>query len=531
MGCPTSATLNALPQAGAYPSQPGLPGRTLTQLALAILLLGVLWRTVRYLLQFPIWGDEAMLAMNFAWFDYSQLTQRLENCQIAPLLFLWGERAAYSWLGPGELSLRLLPFLAGVSSLLVFWRLTRLVLEPEARLYAVGFLAVANFPVVMTTLVKPYSLDLLMALLLLLLAAEWLQRPEQTRWLIGLTVLVPVALSTSYPALFVAGGVSMALFGQAWQQGWKARCCFLVYQAALLAGFGLAYVIGVHQLSTVSGGASTQTGMASGWAYAFPPANPLAWPRWFLLLTTGQMSAYPIGASDGGSALTVLFCAVGIGCWARQRRLALLGLMTAPLLLNLAAAAMGRYPYGGAARISQHLGPGLCILAGLGLAALLARVSPLPQRRAQWTLAVTFLLACIGVGGLLRDVVHPYYSPGCAWIRDVMKEIRAEVPVSDPVVVCGNSNSLECIFVWNWLNEGERVRWNYQLPPATGTCERVWGFHQGWGADAACQRLYDELRRQDSSWYLVQRIPYTYEPRSRKEMRQWCELFCFARLP
>src|SRR5262249_27922331 len=74
----------------------------LTRMALALLALGALWRTVRYLLQFPIWGDEALLAMNFAWLDYGQLTTRLENCQIAPLLFLWGERAAYCWLGPGE---------------------------------------------------------------------------------------------------------------------------------------------------------------------------------------------------------------------------------------------------------------------------------------------------------------------------------------------------------------------------------------------------------------------------------------------
>src|SRR5262249_10315579 len=192
----------------------------------------------------PMWGDEAMLAMNFAWFDYSQLTQRLENCQIAPLLFLWGERTAYTLLGPGELSLRLLPFLAGILSLVVYWRLTGLVLEPQARLFAVAFLAVASFPVAMTTLLKPYSLDLLASLVLLLPAVRCLQDPGQVRWLIGLTCLVPVALLTSYPALLVAGGVSLALLRPAWQQGWHVRCWYAAYQIALLAGFGLSYVIG-----------------------------------------------------------------------------------------------------------------------------------------------------------------------------------------------------------------------------------------------------------------------------------------------
>jgi hypothetical protein len=525
------ATRNVAPSAAEPARLAGLSSRTATRLALGILLLGVAWRTVRYLLQFPFWGDEAMLAMNFAWFDFTQLTQRLENCQIAPLLFLWGERAAYALLGPGELSLRLLPFLAGIGSLLVYWRLTGLLLEPQARLFAVGFLAVANFPVAMTTLLKPYSLDLFVALVLLLLVVEWLQNSGQTSWLIRLTCFVPVSLLTSYPALFVAGGVSLALLPQAWRQGWPARCWFVAYQAALLGGFGLSYFIGLHQLGTVSGRASTQSGMASGWAYAFPPASPWQWPGWFVLLTTGQMAAYPLGASDGGSSLTVLCCLAGVACWVRQRRWALLASLSAPLVLNLAAATLGRYPYGGAARISQHLAPGLCILAGLGLSALVNRVSQLPQRRARWALGITCLFACIGLGGLVRDIAAPYYSPGSAWNRDAMKQMRVEVPATDPVVMCGDAHTLECVFVWYWLNEGQRVTWNYEVPPVARSGNQVWGFHQGPGADGACRRLDEALRRQDAGWQLVRRIPYVYEPRKRKESPQYCELFCFARSP
>src|SRR4051794_16723875 len=103
------ATLDPVPETEGKLILRSLSGRTMTRMALGLLLLGVLWRTVRYLLAFPIWGDEAMLAMNFVWLDYGELTRQLRNCQVAPLLFLWGERAAFSWLGPGELALRLLP--------------------------------------------------------------------------------------------------------------------------------------------------------------------------------------------------------------------------------------------------------------------------------------------------------------------------------------------------------------------------------------------------------------------------------------
>ena len=68
------------------------------------------------------------------------------------MLFLWGELTAFSALGPSELALRLLPFLAGMGGLLLFWRLAHLTLPPLGRTLAVGFLAVAIWPVSMCTL-------------------------------------------------------------------------------------------------------------------------------------------------------------------------------------------------------------------------------------------------------------------------------------------------------------------------------------------------------------------------------------------
>src|SRR5581483_9466838 len=157
--------------------------RLLRQLTLALLVIGVLWRLVRYLLRFPIWEDEAFICLNFLELDYLGLTRELRNCQVAPLLFLWGELTSLRLLGTSELSMRLLPFLAGMASLLLFWRLARATLPPLARTIAVGFLAVAIWPVSMGAFTKPYSLDLFTSLLLLLPAVHWLQQPHQSRWL------------------------------------------------------------------------------------------------------------------------------------------------------------------------------------------------------------------------------------------------------------------------------------------------------------------------------------------------------------
>ena len=80
---------------------------------------------MRYALAFPLWGDEAFLAINFLTRDFAGLALPLEFDQIAPPGFLWAEWSIARWLGSGELALRLIPFLAGVASLLLFWRFCR----------------------------------------------------------------------------------------------------------------------------------------------------------------------------------------------------------------------------------------------------------------------------------------------------------------------------------------------------------------------------------------------------------------------
>src|SRR5262249_26478244 len=58
---------------------------------LVLLALGVAQRLFRYLLRFPVWGDEAFLCLNLMDRDFPGLTRALRFDQVAPLLFLWSE--------------------------------------------------------------------------------------------------------------------------------------------------------------------------------------------------------------------------------------------------------------------------------------------------------------------------------------------------------------------------------------------------------------------------------------------------------
>ncbi len=431
----------------------------LRRLALALLAVGVLWRVGRYLLRFPIWGDEAMLCLNFLELDYRGLLRELHYCQVAPLLFLWGELTAFRLLGGGELAMRLLPFLAGLSSLFLFWRLARLTLRPLAATLALGFLAVAVWPVSMGTFAKPYAFDLFMSLVLLVPAAWWLRRPEKGRRLAVLTLVTPLAIFGSYPAAFVGGAVSLGLLATAWRQGWKARLLFAAYNLTLVASFlGHYATAGRGQLQTSTGRENTAADMQSYWADGFPPTSP--WPllKWLVLVHTGQMTAYPIGSQDGGSALTAFLCAVGAWYFWRSGRRPLLVLCVAPFALSLFAAALHRYPYGSACRLAQYLAPAVCLMAGGGAAALIERLRSDTARR-RWVIGMSAAFLVVGLVGLGKDVIKPYRDVETRWMRDVMRTLRAEAKPGAPIVVLNQMEGFDALFHWHLGLLGERVSW------------------------------------------------------------------------
>jgi hypothetical protein len=432
------------------------PPRWLARAALVLVLLGVAGRLLRYALCFPVWGDEAFIALSLIDRDYLGLTRQLECRQIAPLLFLWAQRAAVDQLGTSEYALRLVPLLAGLGALALFWSLARHTLSPLAATFATGLLAVSRWPITMSANVKPYSLDLLCAVALLLPAARYLARPDQRRWLLVLALLAPVLPLASYPAVFVGGAVALALLPVAWRGGWTARGLFALYAALLLAGFLTAYLlVGREQLDPEHG--LVRRDMEDYWRHGFPPAEPLGMARWLLWAHTSWILAYPAGGDRGGSLLTALACAAGAWQLARGRRLGLLVLLLTPFALGIVAAVLRKYPYGAATRLAQHLAPAVCLLAGAGLAALVERVASATANRA--ALAACAVLAAFALGGMAADVAHPYRDDDALWARTLTRDLLAHAAPGDRFVVLDERAEVSPLFRWHLSALGPRLRW------------------------------------------------------------------------
>lgn len=364
--------------------------------------LGVLVRVIRYLLNYPLWCDETMLAANFLDRGYFDLLGTLDYRQACPVLFLFVELTAVKLLGFSEQSLRLFPLLCSVSSVILFRHVAGRLLKGEALVCAVAILAVSNWPLKYAGEVKPYASDLLVALGLLALAVEWWRRPDRVGYLWGLAALGPIAVGLSFPAIFVAGGVSLALLWEIWRTRRRlAWLPYVIYNVVIGATFLLT--LRVSRLAP-----NDLDYFHRDWASAFPPLNNLGkLVVWFFANNTGFMFAYPEGGANGASVLTFIAFVVACVVFWRRGRSMVLALCLAPFGLGLVAAALHRYPYGMNARTMQYLAPAICLYAGLGSAALIARIRPSDTRR-NVQRGFLGLLVVLALGRMAFDISYPY---------------------------------------------------------------------------------------------------------------------------
>lgn len=372
------------------------------QATVGFVALGILLRVARYLLNFPLWCDETMIAANFLQRGYLDLFRPLDYRQVAPLLWLAIELTSVKVLGFSEWSLRLFPFVCGVASVPLFRHVAGRVVSGVPLLLAVAVFAVSGWPLRYVAEVKPYASDLFVALGLLALALEWWRARERVEWLRALAVAGPLAVALSLPSLFVLGGIGLGLAWPVWRTGRRdARQTLGLFAAGVV----LTFLALTPFYRTAP---QDHDYFHSAWAGAFPPLDNLGRLLvWFLDVNTGYLFAYPEGGEHGASALTFLaFAAGAVVLWRRGRRIPVT-LCLLPFGLALAAAAIHRYPYGISARTSQYAVPMICLLAGTGMALGLAQLrSDLWRRRALATSAA--LLALLGLARLGLDLVYPY---------------------------------------------------------------------------------------------------------------------------
>jgi 4-amino-4-deoxy-L-arabinose transferase-like glycosyltransferase len=428
----------------------------LFRVTLIIVISGLIWRTVRYALAFPLWGDEAFVAVNFLTRDFAGLARPLEYFQIVPPGFLWAEWLAVSFFGTGERALRLVPYLAGVASLLLFWRFCREVATRRTVLIAVALLAASFYPVRHSTEVKPYAIDLLVSLTLLSTGWATGRDLRSSRAWVALFAVTILGVWFSYAAVFPAASVALFLGAKILRERSKGLAVLWVtYGLLLTLSWGLVFV----------GFASSQARAAEflprleTWKDAFPPlSEPWRLPVWLLDVHTGNMLAYPYGGNNFGSTLTTILVIAGCIRMGRRRvRQPLLFLLLGALPVALVVAAFHRYPYGTSTRVMLYMAPAFCLLSGEGIMALMQ----IRHCTSGGPLIVGGVLAIVPLICTAFNVATPYKAYDDVLHRSLARSVAERSAPGDQWVVFNGASPpplVKDLMVMPWLQRVAEAR-------------------------------------------------------------------------
>ncbi len=322
-----------------------------------IICFGIVLRLTQYLSNRSLWLDEAYLALNIINRSFSELLQPLDTFQAAPVGFLIVEKLFVQALGTSEYVLRLLPFLCGIISLFLFCRLATHYIATKAVPIALGLFAVSDSLIYYSSEVKQYSGDVVIGLLLLYVAAIYIQSERlTTSRIILFGAIGAIAIWFSHPAVFILAGVgaSLTLFCLSAKEWSRIGRLSIIYAIWILS-FAACYFVSLRDLSH-------HEHLLNYWGGRFIPFPPMSFSdaKW-LVKAFFEIFDEPAGLSlyhIGG--LTFL-----IGCIAmfREKRKAFFVLIS-PILFVLLASGLHRYPFSG--RLLLFIAPLLLLFVAEG---------------------------------------------------------------------------------------------------------------------------------------------------------------------
>lgn len=308
--------------------------------------------------------DEALLALNVLARDFRGLTQPLDWAQAAPIGFLWATRALTVAMGPGEVALRIVPFVAGSLAVAFTWLAGRRLATARAAALATVALACSLIAIRYSAEAKPYASDACATLVIAWLAARTLEQPRAwVRWA-ALGVSGVLAVCVSLPTVFVLAAAGLALARAAWRGGRATRAALVACVGAWLATFGALWFGGLRS-------AAGATYLRENWGPVMLDPSAADFPaRVIRALASVVATALQWTGSLTVTMWAILALLVGLIVVSRRS-------LTAGILLGgpLAAAALasvaGMYPLSD--RLAHFASPLALIAAATAVDALLAQ--------------------------------------------------------------------------------------------------------------------------------------------------------------
>jgi hypothetical protein len=251
--------------------------------------------------------------------------------------------------------------------------------------------------------------------------------------------------------------------------------------------------------------------------------------------------------------LTLLLCLAGAFALIKGRQGSLATLCLVPFGLSLAAAFLHRYPYGGSARLAQHLAPAICMLMGCGIASVVTWSRRLWRGRVaydeeqasrlchgnrstaslatdHWPLTtdhwILIGLGIIAVCGLAWNIYRPYKMPGDQQIRKLLVDVANKAQPTDTIVVFEHPDALRANMIWYLRLTGLTVVWQGNADWAALAAERhgVWGISVR-GENGTKRTAAELLGDHEADWRLAEYEERVFDKDSVDVPRQDCQVF------
>lgn len=166
--------------------------------------MGIYFRTLGYLANRSLSGDEASLVRNILHFNSSL---HLLSNQCAPSLFLVGTKLLTIFLGLEEQILRFIPFLSSIISIFVFYVLSTKILQKRYSIVFALFLFSFNFYLLRySSEFKQYSSDVLLFISAILYFSSFDFNERSIRKIFQDILVSLLFVASSFPTTFVIAG-------------------------------------------------------------------------------------------------------------------------------------------------------------------------------------------------------------------------------------------------------------------------------------------------------------------------------------
>lgn len=414
-----------LPNPSTTEEEPGWDPRirfVVTRLPWILIFLGCVLRLGLYLDNRSFSSAEAMLPLHVIDKPLGDIMDPLVRREATGAIgFILIEQVVVRAIGGSEYALRLVPLLAGILSVFLFYVLARRCLDPPALVISVALFAFSFRLILYSTVAKQYSLEVAISILVWLVILDSLS--GGLSWgraaLLGGIGGVSIWLSNSVPLVLAGAGTVLGVW-YAMQKRWTSLGRLALVCILWLASWYLYYVVWIRLRVH-------DPFLVDYWrdAGSFLPADLLSIDgvKWLGLAFVETMRD-PLGFRLEPVAGVALLAGCAAAYAGRSWKLLILG---APILVTLLACGFEKYPFSG--RVLQFLAPAMILLIARG-AGWVWEWAP------RWVgiLFVALLCVPLALSATDKSLIRPKVR---ADVRSLMEYLEEQCREGDVVYVYG----------------------------------------------------------------------------------------------